>query len=405
MPRVSVLLPVYQAAEVVGQAIDTILGQTAPPFEIVVADDGSTDGTGERVAELGPRCEGQGVRLALARFPENRGRGASRNLAVARAGGELVAWYDADDLWTPEKLARQVEAFARARAENPAGRLLLTCNYLRHESARDPGQILRPGPTIALDDIAAIHTRRHIQLQTILGPREVFLRTPFDETLNRAEDFDFALRFAALGGKVVNPDPEGPPLVHYFRGAANFGKEGRASNRRLVRKNAAIFRAAHVDARAFLAHKLGIGLARQDAPTDDSRPMPPGPVFAQGAGDGFDAARPGLERLADGALRIALGPGAAVEYLVSGPEGEIARARIEGLHPVPQPMLRDWFMAGGRRLVIRSVAGAWFPAERLLIARAASGLISVSSGARPPGTPDAAVTAGADRPRADEASP
>ncbi|HVL21626.1 MAG TPA: glycosyltransferase family 2 protein [Amaricoccus sp.] len=383
MIRVSVLLPIYQGREVVGQAIDTILDQSAPPFEIVVADDGSTDGTEARVAELRPLCEGRGVRLTFARFPENRGRGASRNLAVARAEGDLVAWYDADDLWCPEKLARQTADFARLRAESPEGRLLLTCNYLRYDSTRARGLVLRPAPMIGIDDIAAIHTRRHIQLQTILGPREVFLRTPFDETLNRAEDFDFALRFAALGGKVANPDPEGPPLVHYFRGVENFGKEGRRGNLRLVRKNAAIFRACHIDARAFLAHKLGIGLADHDVPADHPYPMPPGPIFALAAGDGFDAARPGLERGADGALRIAPAPGAAVEYLALGLEGEIARGRIEGLHAVAQSTLRDWFMAGGRMLVIRPVAGGWFPAERLLIARAASGLISVSSGARP----------------------
>ena len=381
MSHVSVLLPVYQAGEVVGQAVDVILGQSAPPFEIVLADDGSTDGTEARAAELGARCAARGVRLVHARLPENRGRGAARNLAAARASGELVAWYDADDLWTPEKLARQVAEFDRLREQHPAGRLLLTCNYLRYDSARAQGQLLRPAPAIGLEDIASIHARRHVQLQTVLGPREIFLATPFDETLNRAEDFDFALRFAARGGKVVNPDFEGPPRVHYFRGAANFGKEGRASNRRLVQKNAAIFRACHVDPRAFLAHKLGIGLAGQDVTPDRPHPLPPGPLFSQPAGDGFDAARPGLARDADGALAITPAPGTALAYRVLGPEGEIAAGEVAAPESLAPATLRDWFMAGGRALEIRPARGGFFPAERLLIARAASGLISAASGA------------------------
>lgn len=98
-PRVSVLIPCYNAGAYLGQALQSVLEQTYRDFEIIVVDDGSTDDSAA-VAKS----------FACVRYihKAHSGISATRNLAVQEARGEFVAFLDADDLWAPEKLALQV---------------------------------------------------------------------------------------------------------------------------------------------------------------------------------------------------------------------------------------------------------------------------------------------------------
>lgn len=98
-PRVSVLIPCYNAGRYLAAALDSVLAQTYRDFEIIVVDDGSEDNSAA-VAAGYPR-----VRYF---HHEHSGISATRNLAVAKAEGELIAFLDADDLWVPEKLQKQV---------------------------------------------------------------------------------------------------------------------------------------------------------------------------------------------------------------------------------------------------------------------------------------------------------
>lgn len=107
-PLVSCVVPVWNGERFLGEALDSIVAQTYRRLEIVVADDGSTDGTGAVAARYGPEVR----RVCQA----NAGCAAARNLGVGASRGELVAFLDADDLWHPEKLARQVARF-RARSQ------------------------------------------------------------------------------------------------------------------------------------------------------------------------------------------------------------------------------------------------------------------------------------------------
>lgn len=99
--RVSVVIPTYQAARFVGDAIESVLSQTLPPDEVIVVDDGSTDSTQDVLAAFGPR-------LRVIRQP-NSGVAAARNRGAADATSDHLAFLDADDTWLPGKLARQVE--------------------------------------------------------------------------------------------------------------------------------------------------------------------------------------------------------------------------------------------------------------------------------------------------------
>jgi glycosyltransferase involved in cell wall biosynthesis len=99
-PLITVIMPVFDRAGSVARAIDSVLAQTWPNVELIVVDDGSTDGT----ARILERYSGMATILSQ----PNRGAYAARNLALRHAKGELVAFIDSDDAWLPEKLARQV---------------------------------------------------------------------------------------------------------------------------------------------------------------------------------------------------------------------------------------------------------------------------------------------------------
>jgi len=101
-PRVSVIMAAYNAARVIGQSIESLLGQTFKSFELIIVDDGSTDGTAQAVARYAD------PRIRTLRNAENLGVVRTRNRAMELARGEYVAILDSDDLSFPTRFARQV---------------------------------------------------------------------------------------------------------------------------------------------------------------------------------------------------------------------------------------------------------------------------------------------------------
>src|ERR1039457_5279759 len=104
-PTASAVIPTYNRARFVGEAIDSILAQTRPVDEIIVVDDGSTDDTIERLKKYAPaiRCVSQ----------QNRGPSAARNRGIKEAHCDFVAFLDSDDLWIPRKIELQLDFFAQ----------------------------------------------------------------------------------------------------------------------------------------------------------------------------------------------------------------------------------------------------------------------------------------------------
>jgi glycosyltransferase involved in cell wall biosynthesis len=97
---VSVVIPVYNARDVIRETLESLFAQTYPHFDVIVVDDGSTDGSGEVVQGYGDR-----VRYMVQR---NAGVACARNRGIAAARGKYIALLDHDDLWGREKLAKQV---------------------------------------------------------------------------------------------------------------------------------------------------------------------------------------------------------------------------------------------------------------------------------------------------------
>ncbi len=189
MPEVSVVIATYNRGALLDRALDSVLGQTYADYEVIVADDGSTDGTPERMSKRGPR-----VRVLEL---EHRGRPSfARNRAMEKASGEFLAFLDSDDVWEPRKLERQVDMMRRqpelvfcytdTRFVDAGGRFL----YL--QSRRE-----RPGSGDALN---ALFERNFVALSTALARTDAVRSAGgFEESLRMAEDWCLWMRLAAKG--------------------------------------------------------------------------------------------------------------------------------------------------------------------------------------------------------------
>src|SRR5437868_6203051 len=101
MPRIAVLLPVYNGEKYVADAVQSVLDQTFTDFELVVIDDGSTDRTADVLASFSD------ARMRIIRFAENRGIVAALNTGIRESKPELIARMDADDICMPRRFERQ----------------------------------------------------------------------------------------------------------------------------------------------------------------------------------------------------------------------------------------------------------------------------------------------------------
>lgn len=183
--RVSVIIPTYNRADFVREAITSVLGQDYPDLETLVVDDGSRDGTAAVVSGFGPAVQYV--------WQENRGVSAARNRGVAASTGDLIAFLDSDDLWLPHKVFVQVayfEAHAAAQAchtDEVWIRRGVRVNERRVHRKQDGWQFLASLPRCLISP-SAIMMRR--TLWNRLGG--------FDESLPACEDYDLWLRLTAV---------------------------------------------------------------------------------------------------------------------------------------------------------------------------------------------------------------
>lgn len=194
-PLVSIIIPTYNRALLGPDSVRSALAQTYPNREVIVVDDGSTDGTAERMEEE------FGSAITLVRR-DHAGPAVARNAGIRAARGELIGFLDSDDLWMPEKLARCVPALM-ARPETGAVYTALRIREL------DTGRTyLQPQYTVSGDIARELFLEcKGVNTSTLLVRRSCLDKVRgFDEEFFRVQDWDLMLRLAEVAEYVHVPD-------------------------------------------------------------------------------------------------------------------------------------------------------------------------------------------------------
>jgi len=183
MPRVSVVIPAYNAERFLAQAVGSVLGQTYRDLEVIVIDDGSTDATSSVVDSYAGRIRYQ--RQA------NAGVSAARNAGFRLAAGEFVAFLDADDLWEPTKLERQI-----ALLDTRPGNGLCFSAFHRVDGNL---RVIQTVPAVDYPDFcqALLLHSCVVTMPTVVMRSELFAASGgFDVRLSQCADWDLWLRLS-----------------------------------------------------------------------------------------------------------------------------------------------------------------------------------------------------------------
>jgi glycosyltransferase involved in cell wall biosynthesis len=203
-PTVSVVIPTYNRAGLLGRSIQSVLNQSYTDFEIIVVDDGSSDETPNVVAEFDDQ------RITYVPLSKNIGAGGARNVGIRMSRGRFLAFQDSDDEWLPEKLARQMSMFERGASDlgvvySDKTWILKNGTAKYHPAPKSlSGQLINP----------EIRFYRPYQLgiQATLIKRECFETAGyFNEALPAFEDLELFIRLSRKFAFRHIPEP----LVNY----------------------------------------------------------------------------------------------------------------------------------------------------------------------------------------------
>jgi glycosyltransferase involved in cell wall biosynthesis len=191
-------MPAHNAAPFVTDAVRSVLDQSYPHLEVIVVDDGSTDGGLAGLATLAD------ARVTFIRR-DRAGVSAARNVALAKARGDVVAFLDADDLWDPGKLEAQLQILREEPGVGAVG------GFLRYISTDGKTRGIS-GTPLTPEAIRLVATGQLMpfQLSSLVVRRDVLAAVgPFDENLDQAEDLDLLARIASLTDIRVISEPLG----------------------------------------------------------------------------------------------------------------------------------------------------------------------------------------------------
>lgn len=192
---VSIVMPAFNAERHIAESIQTVLEQTFADWELIVVDDGSTDSTAEVVA----RYQADDPRILLVRR-DNGGQAAARNTGICHSSAPVVAFLDADDLWLPEKLARQLDTLQQTNAD-----LVYSDGYVFYDDGSPeradffavvPGAM--DGPTM----FRLLYAGNRIATLSVVVQRQALERVGFfveGRRFQNCEDYDLWLRLAHAG--------------------------------------------------------------------------------------------------------------------------------------------------------------------------------------------------------------
>ena len=253
---ISVILPAYNREGTILRAVQSVLGQTYSDIELIVVDDGSTDGTGDIVTSI------QDPRMKLLRTVTNQGACAARNLGVAAARGDWVAFQDSDDAWYPGKLERQLQAASTWGAD-----VVFSAMRLVQENGKPAGVVPEPSFPPGICTYEKFLERSRASTQTIMGRRDCFLSEPFDEAMPRMQDWDIILRLARrykicyAGEVLVDTYLQSDSLTMQTEKGLEAYRRIYAKNKSAIEGNPGI-KAAHIALEGYLLTLSGKNAAR-----------------------------------------------------------------------------------------------------------------------------------------------
>ncbi len=181
--RVSVIIPAYRAAGTIVRAVESVLNQSEPAFEILVIDDGSPE-------DLSSVLKPYDGHIRLIRQP-NGGAARARNTGIDAANGNLLAFLDADDFWEPDKLKHHVELYRKHSA------LGLTCSRYFEQEPRQERKIAREKTSLRCDEVLHLRGQQAFEFGckvwtgTVVVPRRLLQEARFVSGLEPAEDRHF----------------------------------------------------------------------------------------------------------------------------------------------------------------------------------------------------------------------
>ncbi|SFR88850.1 Glycosyl transferase family 2 [Halomicrobium zhouii] len=259
MTTVSVVIPTYNRADVLPRAVGSVLDQTVADLELLVVDDGSTDGT---VALLEAYDD---ERLRVVEHETNQGANAARNTGIQEAEGEYVAFLDSDDEWRPRKLERQLDrvrdgeyvaAYCDADRSHSGvgGRVIGAVASLL---ARADGDVLMEGGKELAGEILADNLHSGAG-STLLVETGVARRIGgFDEELDRFQDPEFLLRVIQEGELAYVDEPL---VVRYETATPDAETIRRADEEYLAKHDELVREAESQGYRVRQAHELLLGM-------------------------------------------------------------------------------------------------------------------------------------------------
>ena len=191
---VSVIIPTYNRKDLLERAVHSALDQTGADLEILIMDDGSTDGTREAWEDR------EDSRIRYVHLPHG-GACKARNEGLARARGDYAAFLDSDDTWEKDKLERQIAFLQETGAD------IVFCAF-RHWDTRG-AMTRRPGDWLPAGQVRKqqLLAENAVSTQTVLGKTECLRQTGFDEAFPRMQDWDFALRMTEQYQVWYDPTP------------------------------------------------------------------------------------------------------------------------------------------------------------------------------------------------------
>lgn len=220
MPKVSVIMPAYNRADILPRTIKSVLNQTYKDFELIIINDGSTDNTGDVVREIAKNDS----RIKYIYQANSGGAANPKNQAFLLSSGEFIAYLDHDDEWLPTKLEKQLALFKNSADKNLG---LVSCNVLIVNSNNNSNKNSR-----GVHKMHKFHSIRDLLLEggnyafsnsSVMISRVVVEKIgPRDESLKLFEDQDIFIRIAAAG---YNFDFVDEVLVNYYIDDENLSRD------------------------------------------------------------------------------------------------------------------------------------------------------------------------------------